>query len=177
MANVVDLNKQRMDALTAGLPSKSAKMRRLAKAGFKRADIARYLGVRYQFVYNVLSAPRPSDDPGRESSRVKLEKNAERSKSQGGRTPAPAAPKWAWVTVERGGRVELPAAFLSALGVREGDQVQLALEGDSIRVLTRAAALRELRAQARRFVPEGVSLVDELIAERRAEADRDSMDG
>ncbi len=39
-----------------------------------------------------------------------------------------------------------------------------------MRVLSRTAALRELQAQVRRYVPEGVSLVDELLAERRAEA-------
>jgi antitoxin component of MazEF toxin-antitoxin module len=63
------------------------------------------------------------------------------------------------------------------VGVQEGDQVQLALEGDSIRILTRSRALRELRAKVQQFVPEGVSLADELIAERQAEAAKDPMNG
>lgn len=175
MANVVDLNKQRMDALTAGLPSKSAKMRRLAKAGYERADIARYLGVRYQFVYNVLSAPDPGNDRSEASPQAKGVKATPPAKAR--ETEASLPPRWAWVKVDRGGRLDLPTAFLQALGVRDGDQVQLALEGDSMRVLTRAAALRELRARARQFIPESVSLVDELIAERRAEADEDAADG
>jgi antitoxin component of MazEF toxin-antitoxin module len=99
------------------------------------------------------------------------------STEQGTHPSVPATPKWAWVEVERGGRVALPAAVLEALGMQEGDQVQLALEGGSIRILTRSKALQELRARVQQFVPEGVSLVDELIAERRAEAVKDTTDG
>jgi hypothetical protein len=40
----------------------------------------------------------------------------------------------------------------------------------------RAAALRRLRALVREKVPEGVSLVDELIAERRDEARREEAE-
>jgi antitoxin component of MazEF toxin-antitoxin module len=79
--------------------------------------------------------------------------------------------------VRKGGAVALPAAFLEALGVAEGDQVQLALEGDRVRVLSRAAAIRDVQRVVRRYVPEGVSLVDELLAERRAEAARESSGG
>ena len=50
----MELNRQRMRRLTEGLASKSDKMRALAKAGYERADIARFLGTRYQFVRNVL---------------------------------------------------------------------------------------------------------------------------
>jgi len=170
MSGIEAIERERMDELTAGLPSKSAKMRRLAAAGYERADIARYLGVRYQFVYNVLSAPQPSDDRGKatpnQASGVghrPSEKHENKSTGQ----------KWAWVRIERGGRIDLPSPFLEALDVGEGDQVQLGLEGDSIRILTRAGALKELRAHVHEFVPEGVSLVDELIAERRAEAAKD----
>ncbi len=165
MTNVVDLNKQRMDALCAGLPSKSAKMRRLAAAGFKRAEIARYLGVRYQFVYNVLAAAAPV---------ALATPSAGRAKAAAARDE-PA--RCAWAGLERGGRLEVPAAFLEALGLSAGDRVQLVLEGDSLRVLTHDAALRELQAQAEPFVPDGASLVDALLAERRAESDPDKTDG
>ena len=177
MPVVETIERQRMDKLTAGLPSKSAKMRRLAEAGYERADIARYLGVRYQFVYNVLSAPRPANDRGEASPRETLADTWSPSNEPGTKSLAPAGPKWVWAEVEGDGRIDLPAHFLQALGVHEGDQVQLALEGDSIRILTRSRALQELRAKVQQFVPEGVSLVDELIAERRAEAAKDSTDG
>ena len=170
MSEYETIDRRRMDEITAGLPSKSAKMRRLAAAGYERADIARYLGVRYQFVYNVLSAPQPGGDRGKA---VPREVSANRGSPSELTDNGSPAPKWAWVRIERGGRIELPVPFLQALGVGEGDQVQLALEKGSIRVLTRSGALRELRAKVHEFVPEGVSLVDELIAERRAEAAED----
>lgn len=177
MPDIEAIERRRMDGLTAGLPSKSAKMRRLAEAGYERADIARYLGVRYQFVYNVLSAPRPANDRGDVSPHETLADRGPSETQRGIGSLGPDAPKWAWVKVERGGCMDVPTHFLEALGVQDGDQVQLALEGDSIRILTRDRALRELRRKVRKFVPEGVSLVDELIAERRAEAAKDLTDG
>jgi len=45
-------------------------------------------------------------------------------------------------------------------------------DGDLV-VTTPEAALQKLQALVRKHVPEGVSLVDELLAERRAEATRE----
>ncbi len=186
MSNLSDLDRRKMDELIAGLSdspeeiSKSEKMRRLAEAGYKRADIARYLDVRYQFVYNVLSAPRPvTHQPGRDQERQAFDEPSVPFKAQSARSPqspepADASPGFVWTPVDKGGRIVLPMAFVDALGAGEGDQVQLALDGDVVRVLSRAAALRELQAQVRRFVPEGASLVDELLAERRAEAAKEA---
>ena len=167
MGTIDRAERRQMDALTAGLPSKSAKMRRLAEAGYERADIARYLGVRYQFVYNVLAAPAPT--AGRPVA-GKTGPVAEETL----RLPASDTPKWVWAEVGGDGQVVLPAGFLDALGLRKGDPVQLALEKDSIRVLTRDRALKELRAKVKAFMPDNVSLADELIAERRAEAAEES---
>jgi antitoxin component of MazEF toxin-antitoxin module len=166
-----------MNALTAGLPTKSAKIRRLAEAGYERAEIARYLGVRYQFVYNVLSAPEPKakGPRGEPSGRNAAAPNED--------VCEPAAEglahsaNWVWAAVRKGGSIEVPAPFLRAIGAQEGEQVQIALEGDVLRILGRAAAIRELREQVRRYVPEGVSLVEQLLSERRAEAAREGRDG
>ena len=60
MSDLSQSTHERMEALTANLPdNKSEKIRHLAAAGYERADIAKYLGIRYQFVYNVLKAPAP----------------------------------------------------------------------------------------------------------------------
>ncbi len=166
MAQALDVDGQRMDELTAGLPTKSAKIRRLAAAGYERADIARYLGIRYQFVYNVLSAPQPQTNERANGLVAGATEPATSSKQE----QSQASPQWVWTTVRKGGSIELPVAFLEALGVGEGDQVQLALKGGAAHILSREAALREVQELVRARVPEGVSLVDELIAERRAEA-------
>jgi len=54
------------------------------------------------------------------------------------------------------------------MGLKEGDTVLWELR-DGVAVLTtRLAQMREAQTMVRRFVPEGVFLIDELIAERRA---------
>jgi antitoxin component of MazEF toxin-antitoxin module len=175
MNDIANLERQTMDELTAGLPdNKSEKIRRLAAAGYKRADIARYLDVRYQFVYNVLSAPQ------RKTKRPQGQKAASPAAEASGQEPRElpeAPPRWVWTKIRRSGHIELPAAFLEVLGVGEGDEVQLALDEGMVRVLNRETALRDLQRQVRRYVPEGVSLVDELLADRRAEAAKEVSDG
>ncbi len=69
-----------------------------------------------------------------------------------------------------GGRIVIPAEFRKALGVQPGDEVILRLEDGEMRVLSPRQAIRRAQQLVRRFVPEGRSLSDELIAERRAEA-------
>ena len=164
----------RMNQIAEGLPTKSEKMRCLAAAGFERAEIARYLGVRYQFVYNVLSVPAPkSGRAGRSvqsKSALSLSEGSDEPKAAMTEEPA----RWIWARVGKNGAIELPEAFRTALAIGEGDHVQLVLEDDAVRILTREAALRALTNDVRRYIPDGVSLVDELIAERRAEAAREA---
>ncbi len=177
MVHISESDRQHMAELTARLRTKSDKIRRLAEAGYKTADIARYLGIRYQFAYNVLSVPRPVAEAREQGRRYQAFDEQSHPFERGSpkqAEPVVAPTAWVWTPVGKGGRIALPAAFLEALGVEEGDQLQLALEDDAVRVLSRAAVLRELQARVRRFVPEGVSLVDELLAERRAEAAKEA---
>lgn len=75
--------------------------------------------------------------------------------------------------MSEGGRVVIPAEIRQALGIKEGDLVYWDLVDGEARLSTRAARLRRAQALVRRHVPEGVSLSDELIAERRTEAAHD----
>ena len=75
--------------------------------------------------------------------------------------------------VDRGGRIVIPAEFRRAIGVREGEDLIVRLENGEIRLLTLAQAIRRAQELVRRHVPEGRSLSDELLAERRAEALRE----
>ena len=75
--------------------------------------------------------------------------------------------------VASGGRIVIPAEYRMALGLHEGDVVTLRLEDGEIRLYSFAEGLRRAQALVRQFVPEGVSLADELIAERRREAERE----
>jgi AbrB family looped-hinge helix DNA binding protein len=72
--------------------------------------------------------------------------------------------------VNENGRVVIPAAFRKALGISPGDEVVLRMEDDELRITTMKRRIERAQRHVRKYVKPGVSLVDELIAERRREA-------
>ena len=72
-----------------------------------------------------------------------------------------------------GGRVVIPAEIRQSMGLKEGDTVLWELRGGEAVLTTRLAQMREAQAMVRQYVAAGVSLVDELIADRRAENAQD----
>lgn len=72
------------------------------------------------------------------------------------------------ISVEVGerGRMVIPASVREQLGIHAGSKVHLRVENGALIVMTPEAAERELWAM---FEGVGVSLADELIADRRAE--------
>ena len=72
--------------------------------------------------------------------------------------------------VTDGGRVVVPSVFRKALGLKPGDAVIMALDDEEVRLFTPNRAIRRAQEIVRQYVPEGQSLVDELIKERREEA-------
>jgi len=137
--------------------SKADKIRALAAKGESRADIARALGIRYQQVRNVLV---------REEAKA-----AEQLKELG--TDA----KRAKIRVGPGRQVVLPLALSDALALKAGDVLFARIDDGELRLLTREAVTRRVQALAREFVPEGVSLVDELLEDRRREVEAESEHG
>ena len=75
--------------------------------------------------------------------------------------------------ISAGGRVVIPAEYRRALGVRPGDEVILALDDGEVRLYTKEQARKRVQNYICSLVPPGVSLVDELIRERREEAARE----
>ena len=78
--------------------------------------------------------------------------------------------KWVRTTIGEGGRVVIPAEFRKSLGLKVGEIVMVGLEEGEIRIQSLREAIRRAQEMVREVVPEGRSLVDELIAERRREA-------
>ncbi len=74
------------------------------------------------------------------------------------------------------GRIVIPADMRAAMFVKPGDTVVAQIVDGELRVLSQQAALKRVHVEAQKFKKNnpGVSVVDELIAERRAEAARDS---
>jgi AbrB family looped-hinge helix DNA binding protein len=75
--------------------------------------------------------------------------------------------------INENGRVVIPAPFRKALGINPGDEVILRLEDDELRITTMKRRIERAQRHARQYVKSGVSLVDELIAERREAAKRE----
>ena len=69
-----------------------------------------------------------------------------------------------------GGRVVIPSAFREALGLKVGDAVSMRIEGEELRLVNFDTETLRIRERLARYVPDGVSLVDELIRDRRREA-------
>lgn len=73
-------------------------------------------------------------------------------------------------TLDRMGRLVVPAAFRRALGVQPGARLLLHLDDKGLHIQTASQALANAQQLVRRYVPEGHNLSDELVADRRREA-------
>ena len=80
------------------------------------------------------------------------------------------------VRIAPGGRVVIPAEFRKALGVDIGDDMVIELADGELRLRSFDAALKRVQEIVRKYVPEGVSLADELVRERREEAAREESE-
>lgn len=72
-----------------------------------------------------------------------------------------------------GGRVIIPAIFRQALHLDAGDEIILHFEDNELHITTPEQALSKLQAKVKSYLDKAGkpgSLVDELIAMRRAEA-------
>lgn len=75
--------------------------------------------------------------------------------------------------ITQGGRIVIPSEFRKALGVTCGDELVLTLEDESVRLTSLSAEIALAQRTARRFIPSGTMLSEELIADRRRESARE----
>jgi antitoxin PrlF len=68
------------------------------------------------------------------------------------------------------GRIVIPATMREALGIADGDVLDLQVVDGELRIATLKERLRRAQEHVRKYVPAGVSLADELSAERREAA-------
>ena len=69
-----------------------------------------------------------------------------------------------------GGRIQLPVDVRRALSLSDGDIMQIEVVDGEVHLRPQRDAIRRIQERMRAYIPEGVSLVDELIADRRREA-------
>lgn len=131
-----------MRQLIADAPTKSESIRRLFRAGISKADIGRFMKLRYQHVYNVLLGETPPD--------------------QGG-VAASSELAFAALQVDAKGRVQLPADFLSANGLDKGGTLFCRHDARGLTLMGRESALEGLREAARKRMPDQAALLDALL--------------
>ncbi|MGH7173846.1 MAG: AbrB/MazE/SpoVT family DNA-binding domain-containing protein [Gemmataceae bacterium] len=68
------------------------------------------------------------------------------------------------------GRVVLPAALRKELGIEDGKEVVFSRTEYGIQITPLDQAIRQAQELVRRYVPKGVSLVDELHEARRKDS-------
>lgn len=78
------------------------------------------------------------------------------------------------VKVEGNGKILIPSSMRKELGLEDGkSEVLLRTTDQGIEVTTRARAIAWAQAEVRKYVPAGSNVVEEFMAERRAESERD----
>jgi len=75
--------------------------------------------------------------------------------------------------VSGNGRMVIPIAFRRAVGINADDEVILRVEDDELHITTLKKRLERAQRLVRKYIKPGISLSDELIAERRREARRE----
>ena len=73
------------------------------------------------------------------------------------------------------GRVVIPVALRKALGLKPGERLIARKEGESL-VLERREVIEKRLWEMFSHIPKDVSLADEIITQRRAEAQRDNSE-
>jgi hypothetical protein len=75
------------------------------------------------------------------------------------------------LTIASDGSLELPANMRAELGCPHGGKLLARLENGALILEPMDAAIRRAQAMVRKYVPDDVDVVAELIAERRAAAE------
>jgi len=75
-------------------------------------------------------------------------------------------------TLDTAGRVVVPAEYRKALRISPGSEVVLVWEGDGVRITTHELEVKRAQAMVKQYLRAGVSLVDDLEAERRREIEQ-----
>ncbi|HVY34180.1 MAG TPA: hypothetical protein VG960_07140 [Caulobacteraceae bacterium] len=159
-----------LDAILQSSATVADKIRTLHRAGYARADIARLLGKRYQHIRNVLE-----DDARSKRDRAPPNSSFAEEPSAFVGPPPIIDGRTERVQLDADGRLLLTPTLIEALDARPGEWVIATVSEDGeVALLSARAAMKQAQAIIRRFVPAGVSLVEELLAERRAEAERET---
>lgn len=80
------------------------------------------------------------------------------------------------VIIGESGRIVLPASIRKEFGIRPGERLTVTSENGEIKILSRKMALEQIRAGIIEKRGSLKGILDEFIAERRAEAARETRE-
>ncbi|MGN3973646.1 AbrB/MazE/SpoVT family DNA-binding domain-containing protein [Tsuneonella sp. SYSU-LHT278] len=136
---------EEMERLTAHTDIKSEKIRVLFRTGVQRADIARFMGVQYQYVQNILKRSglldRPQPGGDQESEDVKVYT----------------------VKVTTGGAIRLPREYTKEHGINAGDTLICREGKDGLTIMSRSTAAETLRKTLEQRMPAEAALLEALL--------------
>jgi hypothetical protein len=176
----VSLDPNKMANIVAPYATTSDRIRALAAAGAPRAEIARFLGKRYQHVRNVLEddAQRAggyqlgkADLSGLREDQQKYDQTDDEAfiERRGGGAY--------WLRVRPDGSFVLPREIAEALDAAPGNRVFARLQGGELSIVSFEMAMEQIRDMVRKYIPADVDLAQSLIDDRRAEAAKEERDG
>ena len=167
--------KAEMDKITAALPTKSAKIRVLSEKGYARADIARFLDSRYQHVRNVLTQPHGGS--GTDAAALSASSEASGTREEAAvfvdNSESDSFRVYRF-QVDSDGRIKLPDDVLKLLDAAPGGMITARYEDGELRLMNIDASVRFVQSLAAPYIKLGEgNWSDQLVAERRAEAERE----
>jgi hypothetical protein len=172
---------ERLGAIAARHTTVADKIRALSAAGVARADIARFLGKRYQHVRNVLEGDAQSRPEGGGPEYV-LGK-ADLSGVHEGPRPfdrdddamyiEQRSPTAFWLEVKPDGSLPFSREMAAALSAEPGRRVFARIADGRLTIMSGEAAMAEARAIVRKHIPPEVDLVESFLADKYAEAERE----
>jgi bifunctional DNA-binding transcriptional regulator/antitoxin component of YhaV-PrlF toxin-antitoxin module len=82
----------------------------------------------------------------------------------------------ATAVLDKHGRIIIPVELRKRMGWEAGQRLTLVSGSHALKVLSRKQAIERIQEEVRKHARPGVSVVDELIRERRAETLRDEKE-
>jgi hypothetical protein len=162
---------ERMRAISAPHGTIADKIRALDAAGYPRADIARFLGKRYQHVRNVLEGDAQSSggyvlgkadlsgvrDNGRPFEREDDDAYIDRR-----------SPTAFWIEVKPDGTLPLPPELVDVLNAKPGERVFAKIKDGRVTLKSGEAADEDIQAIMAKHIKPGRLVSEELIKDRRS---------
>jgi AbrB family looped-hinge helix DNA binding protein len=90
--------------------------------------------------------------------------------------PAQTSRKWWRARIGPDGQLVIPEEIRQELGLNEGEPVSLEIVDGELRIMSVQEGIRRAQERAHKYIIPGKSVVDEFIAERRAEAAREEAE-